>query len=183
MSGIALFLADGFEEIEALTTVDMCRRAKINVTTVSVMDSLDVMGSHVIPVRADMLFDDVKFDDYDMLVLPGGGTGTENLEKCDKLLNLLKKADGDGKFIAAICAAPRIPGKLGMLEGRKACCYPGNEKYLAGAQIMNDSMKAVTDGRFITGRGMGASIEFAAEIIAKLKGSDESSRILQKIMY
>lgn len=183
MSGIALFLADGFEEIEALTTVDMCRRAGINVTTVSIMDSVDVMGSHNIPVRADMLFDDVKFEGYDMFVLPGGGTGTENLEKCEKLISLIKKADNDGKFISAICAAPRIPGRLGLLDGRKACCYPGNEKYLTGATVVNSEKKAVTDGRFITGRGMGASIEFAAEIVAQLKDRETADALLEKIRY
>ena len=183
MSGIALFLADGFEEIEALTTVDMCRRAGINITTVSVMDSLDVMGSHNIPVRADMLFDDVDFESCEMLVLPGGGVGTENLEGCEKLISLLKKADSEKKYISAICAAPRIPGRLGMLNGKKACCYPGNEKFLQGAMIVSDSCRAVTDGRFITGRGMGASIEFASEIIAQLKGRAAADGILDKIMY
>ena len=183
MSGIALFLADGFEEIEGLATVDMCRRAKINVTTVSVMDTPDIMGSHNIPVRADIMFGDADFEDYEMLVLPGGGQGTENLEKCDKLLALLKKADSEGKYISAICAAPRILGRLGMLSGKKACCYPGNEHFLEGAEIVNDSCRAVTDGRFITGRGMGGSIEFAAEIIAQLKGRKAAEEILEKIMY
>ncbi len=183
MSGIAMFLADGFEEIEGLTTVDMCRRAGINVTTVSIMDSIDIMGSHNIPVRADMLFDDVKYEQYDMFVLPGGGTGTENLEKCEKMKNVLKKADAAGKYIAAICAAPRILGDLGMLNGKRVCCYPGNEDHMKLATIVSRKEKAVTDGKYITARGMGASAEFAYEIITALKGRETADDIMRKIQF
>ncbi len=183
MSGIALFLADGFEEIEGLTTVDMCRRAGIPVTTVSIMDTADIMGSHQIPVKADKLFDEIAdYGEFDMLVLPGGGLGTENLEKCEKLLELIRKADGEGKELAAICAAPRILGRLGLLNGKKATCYPGNEGHLTGAEY-HPECKAVTDGRMITARGMGAAVEFAAEIITKLKGREKAEEILKQIQF
>ncbi|MCR5626534.1 MAG: DJ-1/PfpI family protein [Lachnospiraceae bacterium] len=181
MSKIAVFLADGFEEIEALTPIDMCRRAGIEVTTVSIKDDLNVMGSHKIPVRADALFEDVNYDEMDMLLLPGGGLGTENLEKCDKLTTLLKKADADGKYLSAICAAPRVLGKLGFLNGKKATCYPGNEEHLKGASYVPD--KAVSDGRFITARGMGASVEFASLVITQLLGKEKADEIEKQIQF
>ncbi len=181
MKKIAVFLADGFEEIEGLTTVDMCRRAGIDVTTVSIKDNTDIMGSHNIPLKADKIFEDVDFSQMDMLVLPGGGLGTQNLESCEKLNELLKKADSEGKFISAICAAPRVIGKLGLLNGKKATCYPGNEQFLIGAEYVNE--KAVKDGRFVTSRGMGGSIEFAAAIIEQLLGSEKAKEILDQIQY
>ncbi len=179
---ITVFLADGFEEIEGLTVVDMCRRAGIDVTTVSIKDTLNIMSSHKIPLKADKLFEDVNYEEIDMLVLPGGGLGTENLEKCDKLKELLKKADGEGKFLSAICAAPRVLGQLGFLKGRKACCYPGNEDKLLGADVVRDK-GAVKDGPYVTGRGMGTSVEFAAAIIEQLLGKEKSEEILRQIQY
>ncbi|MCR4891892.1 MAG: DJ-1/PfpI family protein [Lachnospiraceae bacterium] len=179
---IAVFLADGFEEIEGLTVVDMCRRAGIEVTTVSIKDTLDIMSSHQIPLKADRLFENVNFDEMDMLVLPGGGLGTENLEKCDKLKEVLIKAAGEGKNLAAICAAPRVLGQLGLLKGRKACCYPGNEEKLLGAEVIMDK-GAVKDGPFVTGRGMGTSVEFAAAIIEQVLGKEKSEEILRQIQY
>ncbi len=179
---IAVFLADGFEEIEGLTTVDMCRRAGIEVTTVSIKDTKEIMGSHSIPLRADALFEEVDFAGMDMLVLPGGGFGTKNLEECEKLASLLKEADKKGQNISAICAAPRVLGQLGLLKGVKACCYPGNEEKLLQAEVLQDK-KVVADGRFITGRGMGASIEFAAAIIEKLLGAEKAEEILKQIQF
>ncbi|MCR4908782.1 MAG: DJ-1/PfpI family protein [Lachnospiraceae bacterium] len=182
MSKIAIFLADGFEEIEGLTSVDMCRRAGIEVTTVSVMETKKIMGSHKIPVEADAMFNEVNFDDMDLLLLPGGGLGTENLEKHAGLAELLKKADSQGKKLAAICAAPRVLGQLGLLNGIEATCYPGNEDKLKGAVLKNEK-KAVRDGRFVTGKGMGASIEFAAEVISLLEGEEKAGEILKQIQF
>ena len=115
MKKAAVFLADGFEEIEALTPVDMMRRAGIEVTTVSI-DGPEVRGSHDIIVKADMVFEEADLDSMDLLLLPGG-QGTKLLENCEKLLTFIKKADSEGKFISAICAAPRVIGKLGLLKG------------------------------------------------------------------
>jgi len=124
MSRIAMFLADGFEEIEGLTAVDMCRRAGIGVVTVSIMEDTLINGSHGIRLFADEMFDGIKYDDFDMLVLPGGGLGTQNLEKHERLKKVIADAAEKGKFIAAICAAPRVLGNMGLLEGKKATCYP-----------------------------------------------------------
>ena len=182
MKKIAVFLADGFEEVEGLTPIDMCRRAGIEVTTVSIGDSTDIHGSHDIIIKADRLFDEVNYDEMDMLLLPGGGRGTENLENCEKLLELLRKADSEGKMISAICAAPRVPGKLGLLKGQRATCFPGNEKYLEGAETVADE-KAVISGRFVTARGMGAAIEFGAAVIEKLLGKEKADEILSIIQF
>ncbi len=179
---VAVFLADGFEEVEALTPIDMLRRAGADVTTVSIKDSLDINASHNIVIKADKLFEEVDFGRMDMFILPGGGLGTENLEKCEKLLELLKKADAEEKFISAICAAPRVLGKLGLLKGRRATSYPGNEKYLEGAEYCPDD-KAVTDGRFVTARGMGAAIEFGSAVIAQLFGVEKALEIEKQIQF
>ncbi|SKB59303.1 4-methyl-5(b-hydroxyethyl)-thiazole monophosphate biosynthesis [Lachnospiraceae bacterium] len=177
-----VFLADGFEEIEGLTTVDFLRRAGVDLTTVSIKNETDIMGSHNIPLKADTTIDKVDYSDVDMFILPGGGLGTENLEKSEVLKDILVKADHDEKFISAICAAPRVIGKLGFLNGRKATCFPGNEKFLEGAEYCPDE-KAVTDGRFVTSRGMGASIEFAAANCAQLLGKAKAEEILAQIQY
>lgn len=184
MKSILVFLADGFEEIEALTPVDMCRRAGMDVKTVSIKDSLDILSSHSIPVKADILLDDADadIDAADMLVLPGGGLGTENLKKCDKLLEILKEADKKEMYLSAICAAPSILGELGLLNGRRACCFPGKEDSLKGAEYVPGA-KVVKDGRFITARGMGASVDFGAAIITQLLGSEKTEEILRQIQY
>ena len=181
MKKVAVFLADGFEEIEGLTPVDLCRRAGIEVTTVSIKSDKNIMSSHGIPVTADKLFEEVDYDEMDMLLLPGGGEGTKNLESCDKLNKLLKEADEKGKFLAAICAGPRVLGKLGLLNGHKATCFPGNEEFLKGAECVPD--KAVRDGRFITGKGMGASIDFGLEVVSALAGEEIAKEVSQKIQF
>ncbi|MBO4375141.1 MAG: DJ-1/PfpI family protein [Lachnospiraceae bacterium] len=182
MSRIAFFLADGFEEIEGLTPVDMCRRAGIEVVTFSVMDELLIKGSHGIKLYADEMFAPGAYDGFDMLVLPGGGLGTQNLEKHEGLLAELKKAFDSGRYIAAICAAPRILGRLGFLDGKNATCYPGNEEHLKGA-VYHPECKAVTDGKLITARGMGAAVDFGKEIIAALEGKEKAQEILDQIQF
>ncbi|MBR5376663.1 MAG: DJ-1/PfpI family protein [Lachnospiraceae bacterium] len=182
MSRIAMFLADGFEEIEGLTSVDMCRRAGIEVVTFSIMDELLINGSHGIRLYADEMFSEGCSDDFDMLVLPGGGLGTQNLERHEGLAGELKKAFDAGKYIAAICAAPRVIGRMGFLKGKNATCYPGNEEHLEGAAY-HPELKAVTDGKLITARGMGAAIEFADEIITALEGKEKAQSILDQIRY
>ena len=182
MSRIAVFFADGFEEIEGLTPVDMARRAGIEVTTVSIMDTQIIEGSHRIFIKADEMFKEGSYDEYDMLLLPGGGVGTQNLEIHDALHNELKKAYENGKYIAAICAAPRLLGKLGLLKGRKATCYPGNEGFLEGAEY-HPELKALSVGKMITARGMGAATEFGAEVIAALSGREKADEILRQIQF
>ena len=181
MKKIAIFFAEGYEEIEALTVVDLCRRAGIWVDMVSVTDSLQVTGAHGIPVVMDKMLAEVEFDTLDMLVLPGGMPGTRNLEQVPLLLQQLKAFAAAGKYIAAICAAPSVFGHLGLLAGKNACCYPGFEEELTGANVMFHPCEA--DGNIITSRGMGCAIDFSLKIIEKLENDDTASKIGRQIIY
>ncbi|MBO4336611.1 MAG: DJ-1/PfpI family protein [Lachnospiraceae bacterium] len=177
---MAVFLAEGFEEGEAIVPIDIARRAGIEVTMVSVSDKISVTGSHGIQVRADALLSDTDLGPFEMLMLPGGMPGTRNLEDSDSVREAVLKANGDGKYIAAICAAPRLLGKLGILNGKKATVYPGNEEYLKNADY-DDKAKAVTDKNVITARGMGCAVEFGGEIVAALVDADTAEKILASI--
>jgi 4-methyl-5(b-hydroxyethyl)-thiazole monophosphate biosynthesis len=181
MAKVYLFLAEGFEEIEGLTVVDLLRRAGIEITTVSVTGDIHVMGSHQIIVVADALFDEIEYSEADMLVLPGGMPGTKNLEEHEGLDRLLRDFASRDKKLAAICAAPRVLGSKGLLMGKKATCYPGNEELLLGAQVTNTAV--VKDGNITTSKGMGTAIDFSLSLITTLKGSEEASRIAQAIQY
>ena len=156
MSHIAVFLAEGFEEIEGLTVVDLCRRAGIQTDMVSITEEKTVLGSHGIPVVADITFDEVDFDALDMIVLPGGLKGTQNLEACEALMEQVEKFHQAGRYLSAICAAPSIFGHKGYLKGREACSYPTFETHLDCAIIKHEP--AVTCDHFITGRGMDAQL-------------------------
>ena len=133
MSRVYVFLADGFEEIEGLTVVDILRRAGVDTTTVSIMERRNVMGSHKIPVTADACFDEVDFSEGELLVLPGGMPGSKYLAEHKALGALLKDYAEHGRKVAAICAAPGVLGGLGILKGKKAVCYPGFEEQLKGS--------------------------------------------------
>ncbi len=172
---VYLFLADGFEEIEALTPVDVLRRAGAEVSTVSVTSDRTVHGAHGIDVAADVTVDDVIPEKAEMYVLPGGMPGTNNLFACDKLKELVAEGAEKGKYVAAICAAPSVIGRMGLLKGRKATCYPGFEKYLEGAEYTGAPVE--TDGRFITSRGMGVALDFALALCAALKGGEVADGI------
>lgn len=164
------FLAEGFEEIEAITTVDMLRRASVEVKTVGVDCGADnlVKGAHGIPVKADT--DKVSFDDMEGVILPGGMPGTINLENASVVQLSLDFCFANNLYIFAICAAPQILGHKNILEGKNATCYPGFEAELSGA-LLSD-LPAVKDGKVITAKGPGATIDFAAEIIKELKGEN-----------
>ena len=172
---VYLFLADGFEEIEALTPVDVLRRAGADVKTVSVSDSLTVHGAHGIDVTADIGISSVKADDASMYILPGGMPGTNNLYACGRLKELLLEGAEKGIYLAAICAAPSVLGRLGLLKGRKVTCYPGFEKYLDGAECTGAPVES--DGRIITARGMGVALDFALALCAALKGEKAAGEI------
>lgn len=178
---IYLFLADGFEEIEALTVLDLLRRAEISVQSVSVKPEKQVMGAHKIQVTADLLLDDVNYEGLIGIVLPGGMPGTTNLSKCKPLSELLIKAHEDQKWIGAICAAPTILGDLGILEGRKAVCYPGFESKLRGATVADDA--AVRDGHIITSKAAGTAVDFSLKLIKHLKSKEDSINIKRAILY
>ena len=181
MKNIGIFFAEGYEEIEALTVVDLCRRAGINIQMISVTGEKQVTGSHKIAVEMDQLFDEVDFETLDMIVLPGGMPGTLNLEAHEGLMARVEEFDKSGKGVAAICAAPSILGHKGILKGRKACSYPGFEKDLEGAEVVFDSV-AVSE-HVITSRGMGCAIDFSLAIIEKLCGAAESEKLAKAIIY
>ncbi|MDO4620579.1 MAG: DJ-1/PfpI family protein [Lachnospiraceae bacterium] len=182
MSSAYVFLADGFEEVEALTTVDLLRRADIDVKTVSISDSLTLRGRSKIEVIADMMWDEAKPDAVDMLILPGGMPGTTYLMNHKGLGKALKKAAEEGRFVAAICAAPTVLGALGLLKGKKATCYPGMESQLGGAEIVLDK-EAVRDDKVITSRGAGTSAAFALKLIKALEGEDRARAVAREIVY
>ena len=181
MSRIAVFFADGFEEIEALTVVDICRRAGIAVEMVSVKEEKEVTGSHGICVKTDVLFDEVDFESLDMLVLPGGMPGTRNLEKHQGLMAQLDSFYAAGKYVAAICAAPTVMGHRDMLKGREACCYPGMEEELTGAEVVFEPV-AISD-HVITSRGMGCAIPFGLAITSILCGKEKAEELANGIVY
>ena len=182
MSSALLFLSDGFEEVEALTVVDLLRRARIDIYTVSITDSLQVTGRSRITVTADKMWDEINPELADILILPGGMPGTTYLGKHEGLRKQLLKAASDGRMLAAICAAPSVFGELGLLEGKNACCYPGMETSLKGAEVVFDK-KTVKDGKIITSRGAGTAISFALRIIHALEGEDVSDEIKKSIVY
>lgn len=181
MAKVAIFLAEGFEEIEALTVVDLLRRKGIEIQMVSVTGEYFVTSSHQITVKADALFDEMNYTDVDMLVLPGGMPGTLNLEKHIPLMNLLEKFYYSNKKIAAICAAPSILGHKGILKEKRACCYPGFEQDLAGANVTNNEVEV--DGNVITSRGMGCAIPFGLAIVESFLGQEVSNSLKDAIIY
>ena len=181
MSKVYVFFADGFEEIEALTVVDMLRRAEVETIMVSIMPEKTVMGTHHIPVIADGLFEDYKYSDGAMLVLPGGMPGTNNLMAHEGLREELFAYRDADKYMAAICAAPSVLGMNGLLRGKQATCYPGFEDKLLGAEVTKK--RVVTDGKIITGKGMGTAIDFAAALIEALCGEDAAQKVLKGIQY
>lgn len=181
MAKVYIFFADGLEEIEGLTVVDMMRRAGIDISIVSMNDTLRVTGSHKIVIEADLLLKDVREEDADMLVLPGGLPGTTYLAQSQALARMLKSAADKGKYVAAICAAPSVLGGLGLLNGFRATCYPGFEDKLTGAICQTDNV--IVDKNRITSRGMGTAIEFSAQLIALLKDGKTASDLKTSIMF
>lgn len=182
MSKVYVFLADGFEEIEGLMVVDLLRRAGVELETVSIMGRRDVTGRSDITVMADRLFEEISsYDDGDMLVLPGGMPGTTYLEEYAPLRELIVKYDQAGKRLAAICAAPTVYGKMGLLKGRKATCYPEMEDLLLGAEPVTDAV--VTDGNYTTSRGLGTAIEFSLELISLLQGSETAEKVAKSVVF
>ncbi len=181
MKKICIILAAGFEEIEALTVVDNVRRAGIEITMASLGEIPLVEGSHGIHVMADTTLENVNVTDYDMLVLPGGGKGTENLAAAPQVKEALDEMREHDRYIAAICAAPSVLGKYGLLEGKTACCYPGFEDKLTGANVVYEN--TVRDGKIITGRAMGAAMDFSLKIIETLEGKAAADKVAAGILY
>lgn len=177
---VYLFLAEGFEEIEALAPLDILRRGNIEVKTVGIGEGV-VTGGHNISVKADILDTEVKMENIEAMILPGGGLGTENLEKSKIVQDMITYCVENNILIAAICAAPSILGHKGLLKGKKAISFPSVQDELEGAIIQEDYV--VRDENIITARGMGVSIEFGLEILAALKGRELSDEVKSSIQY
>lgn len=178
MKKVVLFLAEGFEEIEAITIIDILRRAEIDVTTVSVTGDKTVTGAHHIPVVVDELFENVNYSEYDMIALPGGMPGAKNLNEHEGVKEQLKIFANE-KHIAAICAAPMILGNMGLLKGKRATCYPGFEPELIEATVTKEPV--TVDGNIVTGKGPAFAISFSLQLIETLVGKaarDEISNAL-----
>ena len=181
MSRVLIFMAEGHEEIEALTVVDLLRRAGIEIEMVSITGNKKVPGSHGITTYCDKLIETVNFDSADMLVLPGGMPGTLNLELCQPLMDQVHGFNTSKKGLAAICAAPTVFGKAGLLQGKTATCYPGMEKDLVGANVSTDEV--CHDGHIITSRGLGTAIPFALEIVKTFKGEAAAEQLADAVVY
>lgn len=177
---VYFFLADGFEEIEALCPLDLCRRVGIEAKTVSITDNKEVTGSHGITVTSDLTAND-ELGDFDMMVLPGGMPGSTNLDESPLVEKCIRKAFENDAYIAAICAAPMILGKRGLLCKKEAVCFPGFEKYLEGATVSDK--KVVLDGKFLTGVGMGASHDFGFKIVEIFKGKETADKLCGSVLY
>lgn len=171
---VYVFLAEGFEEIEAVTIIDVLRRARLDVKTVSISSGLEVTGAHSIKLFCDLMFDCDSMLDGDMLVLPGG-PGTNKLYEHQGVVSLIKSYSEKDKWIAAICAAPFILGRMGLLNGKAATCYPGCETDLKGAVLSTD--RVVHDGNIITSRCPATAMDFALKLVEVLKGKDLSDKL------
>jgi len=178
---VYLFLADGFEEIEALCVLDILRRAGVEIKTVGVSGKI-ANGAHQIPVTCDITQNELDVNaDFDMIILPGGLPGAHNLNDSPVVDAMISKAVQNDKFICAICAAPYVLGIRGVLKGKKATCYPGFEDKLTGAQAVDAGV--VRDGKIITGRAMGSATDFALEIAEALCGKEQREKLKASIIY
>lgn len=178
---VYIFLANGYEEIEALCVLDFLRRAGVETKTVGVGTKI-ATGSHKIPVVCDVESNELSGnEDFDMIILPGGLPGATNLDESKTVDHFINRAVDEDKFISAICAAPFILGKRGILNGKRAVCYPGFENELTGATVMSDG--CVRDGKIITARGMGKSHDFALEIVEALTDKETRQRLKDAVLY
>lgn len=178
---IYVHLAEGFEEVEAMTIVDILRRTDIDVKTVSVTGSRSVTGTHGITVQADILYEEADYDDCEMIVLPGGLPGSSNLEAHEGLAENIKDFAVKGKKLAAICAAPMVLGTCGVLEGKKATIYPGMESALKGAEATGQTV--TVDGNIITGQGPALAMEFALSLADNIKGRQAAETVAEGLLY
>ncbi len=183
MAKVYAMIADGSEEVECLAVVDVLRRSGIETVLVSSGETRDIVSSHQIPIRADATVAETDFSDGDVIFLPGGMPGAENLSACGPLVEALRQADADGRRIAAICAAPGVVlGRHGFLEGKTATCFPGFERDFRGAAGYT-MQGVVTDGNIITARGLGFAIDLGLELVKILKDEAAAEDVKKKIQY
>ncbi len=178
---ILVFIADGFEEVEALTVVDYLRRLNIIVDMVSISENHQVSGSHYIEVTTNKLISEIKHKDYDGLVIPGGMPGATNLKDNSQVIELVQKMHADNKMIAAICAGPIVLEKAGIIEGKNITSYPNFEQKLKNSNYKKD--KTVRDGNIITARGPYFAVDFTFEIVDYLLGKDKLLQLKKDILY
>ena len=181
MSKAIFFFADGLEECEGLIAVDLLRRAGIEVQTVSISGAAQVTGAHNIAIRCDAMAESADLSDADAVILPGGMPGTTHLAESELVRRTVLDYAARGKIVAAICAAPSVLGKLGLLQGRRATVYPGFEDALTGASAVD--AETVVDGNIITACALGAAVPFALAVIAKLEGDACAARVRSEIVY
>lgn len=181
MAKVYEFLANGFEDIEALIPLDVLRRGGVEVKTVSITGSEFVESAHGVSIKADIMFDDADFDDADLLFLPGGMPGAANLNEHEGVRNAIMAQNAKGGMIAAICAAPMILGGLGLLNGKRATCYPGFEQYLTGAEYTHEL--CTVDGNITTGEGPAAAFPFAYTLLAALTDKETAEGIAGGMRY
>ena len=180
MKTVYVFLAEGFEEIEAITIIDVVRRAGIAVTTISISSDKQVTGAHGIPLLADALFTESDFNNSEMLVLPGGMPGAENLQNFKPLTDLLREKNAANEKIGAICAAPKVLGVNGLLNGKEAVCFPGFEEQLIGAEILEQPF--VTSHNITTSRGPATAMKFALEIVTRIAGVEKANTLAKGML-
>lgn len=176
---ILIPLADGLEEIEAITNIDVLRRAGIEVITAGLND-LEVTGAHDIVIKADRLIDEVRAEEFDGIILPGGMPGSTNLRNNDKVIKLVQKLNTDGKLVAAICAAPIALEKAGVIRNRKATSYPGFDREMVSCDYLEE--RVVVDGNLITGRGPGVALEFAITVVQYLLGEEKAAELKEGML-
>ena len=181
MSKIGIFMADGCEEIEGLTVVDIVRRAKMDITMISVNGKREVTSSHQVTFLTDALAAEVDYDTLDGIVLPGGMPGTLNLQADETVNKVIRQFAAEGKLVCAICAAPSVLGAAGILEGKWATCHPGFEEKLTGAKV--EEKEVVVDGNVITSRGMGTAIPFALEIVRYFADDETVEQVRKGLVY
>ena len=177
---VYMLLGTGFEETEAIAPLDLLRRANIDVQTAGISGKI-VYGSHGIGIEADILIDEVKLDDLEMIILPGGLGGVASARASKIAMDSLAWAWNNGKYVAAICAGPTVLADLGITDGKNCTCYPGCESGMGNANMMENAA-AVQDGRLITGTSAGCAIPFGLKLIEALKGRDEAERIAKQIV-
>ena len=181
MSKIGIFMADGCEEIEGLTVVDIVRRAKMEIVMISITGKREVTSSHQVTFLTDALAAEVDYDTLDGIVLPGGMPGTLNLQADETVNKVIRQFAAEGKLVCAICAAPSVLGAAGILEGKWATCHPGFEEKLTGAKV--EEKEVVVDGNVITSRGMGTAIPFALEIVRYFADDETVEQVRKGLVY
>lgn len=181
MKKIGIFMADGCEEIEGLTVVDIVRRAKMEIVMISITGKREVTSSHQVTFLTDALAAEVDYDTLDGIVLPGGMPGTLNLQADETVNKVIRQFAAEGRLVCAICAAPSVLGAAGILEGKWATCHPGFEEKLTGAKV--EEKEVVVDGNVITSRGMGTAIPFALSLVSQMVSEEKAQELAQSIIF